>query len=237
MTASGTGGVTPQVHRLVSGIDYPMFIVTVAADGRRAGCLVGFTTQCSIDPPRFLVCISVANHTFGVARAARVMVMHLVPDDAAGLAELFGSRTGDEVDKFARCEWTPGPEGTPVLAGCPNWFAGRLLRRVPAGDHWAFLLDPFAAESGPDVDAFTFHRARRMEPGHPARAADQPRSVARTAAGAGSRRERRGPTNIAETAATSAPAAPIQNASTKPDSAGTPPVPATLLAARSTAPT
>ena len=140
MTRRGDRARVPEVHRLVTAIDYPMYIVTVADGERRAGCLVGFTTQCSIDPPRFLVCISVANHTFRVARAARVMVVHLVPEDGAGLAELFGSRTGDEVDKFARCEWAPGPEGTPVLAGCPNWFAGRILQRVPAGDHWAFLL-------------------------------------------------------------------------------------------------
>ena len=41
---------------LTSALDYPMFIVTVAPDGGRAGCLVGFATQCSIDPVRFLVC-------------------------------------------------------------------------------------------------------------------------------------------------------------------------------------
>ena len=158
----------PEVHRLVSAIDYPMYIVTVASDGRRAGCLVGFTTQCSIHPPRFLVCISIRNHTFRVARTAGVMVVHLVPQDAGELAELFGSQTGDEVDKFALCDWSPGPEGAPVLDGCPDWFAGRVLQRVPAGDHCAFLLHPFTAASGPDPDAFTFHRARRIEPGHEA---------------------------------------------------------------------
>src|SRR5215208_3060097 len=108
-----------EVHRLVSAIDYPMYIVTVANGDRRAGCLVGFTTQCSIDPPRFLVCISVRNHTFRVARTARVMIVHLVPEHGSGLAELFGSRTGDDLDKFAMCDWSAGPDGTPVLAGCP----------------------------------------------------------------------------------------------------------------------
>lgn len=157
-----------EVHEIVSAIDYPMYIVTVAARGRRAGCLVGFTTQCSIDPPRFLVCLSIRNHTFRVARDADVMVVHLVPEDADELAELFGSETGDEIDKFARCEWSPGPEGAPVLAGCPNWFAGRVLARLPAGDHCAVLLEPFVAESAPDAGAFTFHRARRIEPGHEA---------------------------------------------------------------------
>ncbi len=39
---------------LVADIDYPMFIVTTAADGERAGCLIGFLTQASIKPPRLL---------------------------------------------------------------------------------------------------------------------------------------------------------------------------------------
>ena len=159
---------TQVVHELVSELDYPMFIVTVAAGGQRAGCLVGFTTQCSIDPPRFLVCLSDKNRTFRVARDAAVMVVHLVPRHAGELAELFGARTGDEVDKFEHCAWSAGPEGTPVLGECGNWFAGRILDRVEGGDHRVFLLEPFEAGSAPGEGGFEFHRARRMQPGHEA---------------------------------------------------------------------
>ncbi|MBN1528988.1 MAG: flavin reductase family protein [Thermoleophilaceae bacterium] len=145
-----------------------MFIVTVAAGGTRAGCLVGFATQCSIDPPRFLVCISVKNRTHRVAEGAEALVVHLVPESATELAELFGSETGDEVDKFERCDWHPGPLGIPVLDECGNWFAGRVLERLDAGDHTALLLEPFEAASDPGEGAFAFHRAKRMEPGHEA---------------------------------------------------------------------
>jgi flavin reductase (DIM6/NTAB) family NADH-FMN oxidoreductase RutF len=157
-----------EVHALVSDLDYPMFIVTATNGRERAGCLVGFATQCSIDPPRFLVCLSDKNRTFRVARDAEVVVVHLVPAEADALAELFGSETGDEVDKFERCAWREGPHGTPVLEECGNWFAGRVLQRLPAGDHCALLLEPFDAHSDTREDAFTFHRARRMEPGHEA---------------------------------------------------------------------
>jgi flavin reductase (DIM6/NTAB) family NADH-FMN oxidoreductase RutF len=165
---SAVGSAEGTVHELVDQLDYPMFIVTVATPRDRAGCLVGFATQCSIDPPRFLLCISDKNRTFRVACEAGVMVVHLVPEDATELAGLFGSETGDDVDKFERCDWSPGPEGTPVLAECGNWFAGRILDRFEAGDHWAFLLEPFEAGSEPGEEPFSFHRARRMEPGHEA---------------------------------------------------------------------
>ena len=156
------------VHELVAQLDYPMFIATVAAEGKRGGCLVGFTTQCSIDPPRFLVCLSDKNRTFRVARDAEVMVVHLVPDAATELADLFGGETGDELDKFERCAWHPGPGGAPVLEECGNWFAGRILERVPTGDHCAYLIDPFEASSEAAEEPFRFHRARRIEPGHEA---------------------------------------------------------------------
>jgi hypothetical protein len=65
------GGVTGFVARL----DYPMFVVTVAdaGTGERAGCLVGFATQCSINPFRFLVCLSRANRTHRVASRSEVL--------------------------------------------------------------------------------------------------------------------------------------------------------------------
>jgi flavin reductase (DIM6/NTAB) family NADH-FMN oxidoreductase RutF len=156
------------VQELLGDLDYPMYIVTAAVDGERAGCLVGFTTQCSIHPVRFIACLSKKNRTFRVAERADVLVVHLVPDSEEELARLFGSETGDNVDKFARCAWTPGPGGAPVLAACRNWFAGRVLGRWPAGDHTAFLLEPVAAGHDPNEKAFAFHRARRLEPGHEA---------------------------------------------------------------------
>jgi flavin reductase (DIM6/NTAB) family NADH-FMN oxidoreductase RutF len=145
-----------------------MFIVTCSDGRERTGCLVGFATQCSIDPPRFLVCLSDKNRTYRVARDTDVLVVHLVPDSEAELAELFGSQTGDEIDKFARCAWHEGPGGAPVLDACGNWFAGRVLERVPAGDHVAFLLDPFEAHSDRSEEPFAFHRAKAIPPGHPA---------------------------------------------------------------------
>jgi flavin reductase (DIM6/NTAB) family NADH-FMN oxidoreductase RutF len=154
-------------NALVGSLEYPMFIVTARAGDEPLGCLVGFATQTSIDPPRFLVCLSHLNRTFRVGRDATLLGVHCVPADAADLAELFGGETGDEFDKFARAAWHEGPEGVPLLDGCPNRFVGRVLERLPAGDHTAYLLEPIAAEHGDDTGEFTFHRAKVIDPGHP----------------------------------------------------------------------
>jgi len=56
--------------QMVGELEYSMFIVTVRAGAEQAGCLVGFGCQSSIDPPRFLACLSRTNHTYRVATRA-----------------------------------------------------------------------------------------------------------------------------------------------------------------------
>lgn len=154
---------------IAARLEYPMYVVTAAAaGGERAGCLVGFATQCSIDPVRFLACISDKNRTCRVAARSGALAVHLVPAGAQALVELFGGVTGDEQDKFARCAWEPGPDGLPVLSDCPSWFAGRIVDRVVLGDHIGHLLDPFAGEAGGDGSQYPASQARRIEPGHEA---------------------------------------------------------------------
>jgi flavin reductase (DIM6/NTAB) family NADH-FMN oxidoreductase RutF len=131
---------------LLGDTDGPMWILTVSTGEERSGCLIGFATQVSIDPVRFLACVSKVNHTFDLAMRSEHVAVHVAPSgDDDGLARLFGEETGDEVDKFARCAWHEGPHGVPLLDDCPDWFAGEVLERRPLGDHVGFLLAPVAA--------------------------------------------------------------------------------------------
>jgi len=157
-----------EFNELMSDLDHPMFVVTVAAGGERDGCLVGFATQCSIHPPRFLACLSVKNRTYRLARGASVLAVHVVGPEEKDLAELFGGETGDEVDKLARWPWHDGPEGVPVLEGPASWFVGRVLAQVDLGDHVGFLLDPVAAHHERSERALGFQQTRDIEAGHPA---------------------------------------------------------------------
>jgi flavin reductase (DIM6/NTAB) family NADH-FMN oxidoreductase RutF len=159
---------TDTFDELVGELDYPMMIVTAAAGERMGGCLVGFTTQASIAPPRFIVCLSDKNYTFRIARDAGYLGVHFLSSDGEDLAELFGAQTGDEIDKFERVQWTSGPHDVPLLERCRNRFVGRIVDRRDLGDHWSFLLEPVWAEKAEEARPFTFHRAKRLDPGHEA---------------------------------------------------------------------
>ena len=153
-------------ERFVARLDYPMFVLTARApDGERAGCLLGFATQCSIHPPRFAVWVSEKNRTFEVARRAGVVAVHAPGAAQRGLAELFGGETGHEVDKFARCSWSEGPQGVPLLDDVAAWFVGRVVEQLDTGDHLGLLLEPVEA-SGEGEAGLTFQQVKDIEPGH-----------------------------------------------------------------------
>jgi flavin reductase (DIM6/NTAB) family NADH-FMN oxidoreductase RutF len=160
---------TDEIFAQLNGkLDYPMLVVTTRAGNERAGCLVGFASQCSIDPARFLVCLSDKNRTFRLAQRAEALAVHYPPAASLELAQLFGSETGDDTDKFTRCQWHDGPQGLPILDECGRWFTGRILERHGWGDHVGFLLEPFAAADDGSSDTLSFARAKRLEPGHDA---------------------------------------------------------------------
>lgn len=121
-----------------------MYVVTTQADGHPSGCLVGFATQTSIQPSRFLVGLSRANHTFGVASRSQYLAVHVLARRHRRLAELFGGQTGDQINKFERCSWRGGPYGMPILDDTVGWFIGRTLDRLDLGDHLGYLLEPVA---------------------------------------------------------------------------------------------
>ncbi|MEV6651894.1 flavin reductase family protein [Streptomyces sp. NPDC051219] len=156
-------------------LDYPMYVVTAAADGEQSGCLVGFASQNSLHPPRFVVWLSKANHTFGVARRAGFLAVHLLGRDQDGLVALFGGLTGDHVDKFAEVRWRPGEGGAPVLEDARAWFVGRVEDHADWGDHVGFLLSPVEvgpageeAAAQPRGALLSLSDVVGLTPGHPA---------------------------------------------------------------------
>jgi flavin reductase (DIM6/NTAB) family NADH-FMN oxidoreductase RutF len=157
---------------IVAALNYPMFVVTTkttADDGTAAGCLIGFASQTSINPPRFLIGLSRRNHTFRTAEHATHLAVHVLSRKQLEIAQLFGSETSDDIDKFARCAWETGPSGLPILTAASAWFVGRILKRFDVGDHVGHLLEPTDGNASDMTrDWVSFADVRDLEPGHEA---------------------------------------------------------------------
>ncbi len=157
-------------EQLVGMLDYTMFVVTTRADGHPSGCLVGFASQTSIRPQRFLAGLSKKNHTAAVAAQSDHLAVHVFERSQLGLVRLFGGQTGDRVDKFARCSWHLGPQGMPILDDAAAWFVGKTVERLDFGDHVGYLLEPVSGATNQrgDVQLVSFSDTADMEPGHEA---------------------------------------------------------------------
>lgn len=156
------------LDRFAASLDYPMFVVTVRRHRRQDGCLIGFATQTSIDPPRLLVCLSRSNATTRTARRARYLGVHQLTGQQIDLARVFGAESGDWTDKFTDVAWYAGPHRVPLLGDAPTWLVGRVVKRFDVGDHRGFLLEPAASGDQHSESVLTFRAVASMDPGHPA---------------------------------------------------------------------
>ncbi|NNG18372.1 flavin reductase [Naumannella sp. ID2617S] len=155
---------------LMGGSDPAMVIVTTTAEGVRAGCLVGFHAQASIAPAQYCVWLSKANHTYRVALRSEHLAVHFLSEADQAMAEHFGTRTGERVDKFADLEVSEGPGGVPLLDDLPRRLAGRRTTLVDFdGDHVCLTIAVDLAEIDSSKDSFTplrTHRMTHLQPGH-----------------------------------------------------------------------
>jgi len=113
-----------------------------------------------------MVWLSKRNHTYLVAQHADWLGVHVPTPENRELAALFGSVTGFDEDKFARCEWRAGPGGVPLLVDCAQWFVGRVLGRHDTGDHEAVLLEPTVTGDRTGLGQLGFQRVKDLDPGN-----------------------------------------------------------------------
>ena len=167
--ASRRSEVSPQLgeafDQLAGSVDPAMVVVTASTGGHDSGCLVGFHSQTSIDPRRWSVWISRANHSHDVITRASLVGVHFLSEREHELARLFGTTTGDEIDKFSRCA-TIRRMDVPMLADCPSWMIGSVCGRHTDGDHTCVVLAPVAVGEG-ELDPLRLAAVADLEPGHP----------------------------------------------------------------------
>ena len=158
---------TDGFDELAAATDPAMIVVTTADAGERGGCLVGFHCQSSIDPPRYSVWLSKANHTYRLALRATHLGLHFLGEEHRELAQRFGSLSGDQVDKFAGLATETGPHGVPLLLDVPSRLVVRRVALLDeGGDHVCLTTEPVAVERGAAVTPLRLSCCHDLEPGH-----------------------------------------------------------------------
>lgn len=152
---------------LMTNLDAPLLVVTAAMGSERAGCLVGFHAQSSMEPQRFTVWLSKANHTYRVALRARHLGVHFLSVGDLPIAEHFGTLSGDSTDKFAHLLTTAQAGGVPILRDWPRWLLARRVALLDEGsDHICVVTEPISAHSSGPFEPLRMSDVQGLVPGH-----------------------------------------------------------------------
>lgn len=157
--------LTDTLVDIASALNYPMVVLTTLSGSHPVGCLVGFSSQSSMEPFRYTVFLSVKNHTFDAVSVGSEVCVHFLASNQKDLARLFGEWSDDDIDKFDHCDWTEAPNGAPLIAGVVRWFAGPVVAHDATGDHHGFAVEPRAAQSGPWPGQLDYQRVLDLEAG------------------------------------------------------------------------
>ncbi|MBM6589184.1 flavin reductase family protein [Brevibacterium sp. RIT 803] len=136
---------------LMVSADAGLIVVTTAAEGERAGCLVGFHSQASMSPQQYGFWLSKANHTYQVSLRSTHFAVHFLTAEDLAMAQRFGARSGEDTDKFRGLDVHLTEQGVPVLSALPNRvIVERITMLDDGGDHVAITARVISSEtSGP----------------------------------------------------------------------------------------
>ena len=140
---------------------------TTVAEDERAGCLVGFHAQSSIEPERYCIWLSKANHTYRTSLRAAHFAVHFLTSDDLAVAERFGTLTGEDTDKFAGVDVDLDEYGVPLLRACPNRMTlDRIAVLDDGGDHVCLTTRVRSADADGTFAPLRVSDADHLEPGH-----------------------------------------------------------------------
>lgn len=153
--------------RSLASLDAALILVTTFAEGERAGCIVGFHTRSSIVPQHFSLWLSKANHTYRTALRATHFAVHFLTADDLPLAKAFGTRSGDDTDKFAGLDVEVEDHGVPLLRACPHRAVlERITMLDDGGDHVCLSTRVLAAQTGDPFEPLRMSDAQHLVAGH-----------------------------------------------------------------------
>ena len=134
---------------LMASADPPLIVLTTAAEGERAGCLVGFHAQSSIAPQHYCVWLSKANHTYRVGLRAAHFAVHFLTAQDLALAERFGTLTRRGHRQVRRRRLHLDEHGVPLLEACPSRMSlERIAMLDDGGDHVCLTTRVSSAHTG-----------------------------------------------------------------------------------------
>ncbi len=110
-----------------------VYVIGVAADGRKNAFTAAWVVQVSFDPVLIALSINPHHRSYALLKQGGGFTVNVLARDQLELARHFG-QSGD-VDKLAGIAWLEGHCGAPILTDALAWLDCDFHHECPAGDH------------------------------------------------------------------------------------------------------
>jgi flavin reductase (DIM6/NTAB) family NADH-FMN oxidoreductase RutF len=135
-------------------VTYGLFVVSTKSNNKLYGYISNTVFQVTAEPARFAITCSKNNHTSGMIRQSGIFAFSVLQKETRpDIIGTFGYRSGKDIDKFARFNFTTGKTGSPILLDdTVAWFECEVEQTIDAGSHFLFIgkvidgdvIDPLA---------------------------------------------------------------------------------------------
>ena len=156
VTVADTLALRGALGRFTTGVT---IVTCVDRNGDDRAGFVGLTANSfsalSLDPPLVLWSLRQSSPSLDAFVRADRFAINVLAESQVDLSRRFAARVDD---KFDAGQWTLGPHGAPVLAGCAAVFECATASQQVAGDHRLFIgrvlaftdaaLSPLVFQSG-----------------------------------------------------------------------------------------
>ncbi|MEU0247945.1 flavin reductase family protein [Streptomyces sp. NPDC006235] len=133
-------------------------VITARGDTGPVGFTATSLASVSAEPPLLSFGVGTGSSSWPVIATAGHVGVHILGEHQQELAATF-ARSG--ADRFAPpTAWRDGPDGVPVLDGVPAWLVGRVVARVPAGDHRIVIAEVVHGDDTGTGRPLLYHQGR-----------------------------------------------------------------------------
>lgn len=127
--------LSDRVRRVHAQFPTGVMVVTTAVDGVPFGLAVNAFSSVSLEPPVVLFCVAKSSRTHDHLYRADWAAVNILSHRQLSVAKRFASSSPD---KFAGLDWTPGPQGAPLIDGASAWLEVELRLKIDASTHTIF---------------------------------------------------------------------------------------------------
>jgi flavin reductase (DIM6/NTAB) family NADH-FMN oxidoreductase RutF len=136
---------------------WPLVLVTCAdGQGKPNIITIAASAPCSANPPTIGIAVAPARYSHGLIAAGKEFGVNIPRKSDLERADLCGSISGREEDKFARTGFTALPAlviSVPLIAECPVNLECRLVHTAHLGSHDWFIGEVVSARADESVVA------------------------------------------------------------------------------------